>query len=49
MQNAVGVTSSTLEPMKQVLKELEFMIWGYGAENVLIGVFQKLLHYYTHR
>ena len=24
---------------EQALKELEFMIWDYGAENVLIGVF----------
>ena len=32
---------------EQVLKELEFKIWDYGAENVLIGVFQKLLHYCT--
>ena len=32
---------------EQALKELEFMIWDYGAENVLIDVFQKLLHYCT--
>ena len=32
---------------EQVLKELEFKIWDCGAENILIGVFQKLLHYCT--
>ena len=32
---------------EQVLKELEFMIWDCGTENVIIGVFQKLLHYCT--
>ena len=29
------------------LKELEYKIWDYGAENVLIGVFNQLLHYCT--
>ena len=36
------------EPIpEEALKELEFKIWDYGAENVLIGVFNKLLHYCT--
>ena len=30
---------------EQALKELEYKCWDYGAENVLIGVFQQLLHY----
>jgi len=32
---------------EQALKMLEYMIWDLGTENVLIGVFQKLLHYCT--
>ena len=32
---------------EQALKELEYKCWDYGAENVLIGVFQQLLHYCT--
>ena len=36
------------EPIpEEALKELEFKIWDFGAENVLIGVFNKLLHYCT--
>ena len=36
------------EPLpEEALKELEFKIWDYGAENILIGVFNKLLHYCT--
>ena len=34
--------------LEQALKELEFMIWGYGVENIVIGMFQQLLHYCTH-
>ena len=34
------------EPLpEEALKELEYKIWDYGAENVLMGVFHKLLHY----
>ena len=29
---------------EQALKELEFMIWDYGVENIVIGMFQQLLH-----
>ena len=32
---------------EEALKVLECKIWNYGVENVLIGVFQKLLHYCT--
>ena len=32
---------------EQALKELEVMIWGYGVENIVIGMFQQLLHYCT--
>ena len=32
---------------EQVLKVLEYKIWSFGSENVLIGVFQQLLHYCT--
>ena len=36
------------EPLpKEALKVLEFKIWDYGAENILIGVFNKTLHYCT--
>ena len=36
------------EPLPEgALKALEFKIWDYGAENILIGVFNKLLHYCT--
>ena len=34
------------EPIpEEALKELEYKIWDFGGENVLMGVFNKLLHY----
>ena len=36
------------EPLpEEALKALEFKMWELGSENVLIGVFNKLLHYCT--
>ena len=34
------------EPLpEEALKVLEYEIWSYGTENVLMGVFKRLLHY----
>ena len=36
------------EPIpEEALKVLDYKIWAYGAENLLMGVFTKMLHYCT--
>ena len=33
------------KPIPEALKVLEYKIWDFGAANILIGVFNQLLHY----